>query len=358
MGYKYNNELPPLPGDYTAPLNESDEDSTLDYGIYPSDNPDTPYIPNNPANTWWQELPGYMPGMTSSDNAAETTALANQRPSVGYGSNVWMTTLALAERDQVLTSSKMTDQIQEIYNFDGVTEAPKLMESLSYVKDGAYGMTSYQSINNMDAVFSNGGRRGPWLEEIERRRVGRKGSRYKRYSNYTGSDIVPSITLPNKDSYQIGEIATISVSVHSETFPVRMLGKRGAQGFTRGPRTIAGSIIFTQFDLYPFYDIVSSVYNKSREPWTTEDVYPLADSLPPFDITISFMNEYGNYGYESGSINAAMKPQGSVLRLYGVVIVDDGITLSIDDLVPETVYSYMAAGIAPMHYPSGWTAVE
>jgi len=73
-------------------------------------------------------------------------------------------------------------------------------------------------------------------------------------------------------------------------------------------------------------------------------LYPLADSLPPFDITITLMNEYN--------------PIGSVIRIYGIVLVDDGQTLSIDDLVTENVYSYMAAGIAPMHYPTGWKIVE
>jgi hypothetical protein len=55
--------------------------------------------------------------------------------------------------------------------------------------------------------------------------------------------------------------------------------------------------------------------------------------LPPFDVTISFGNESGSF---------------SKLRIYGITIVDEGSTMSVDDLITEQTFTYMARGIQPM----------
>jgi hypothetical protein len=55
--------------------------------------------------------------------------------------------------------------------------------------------------------------------------------------------------------------------------------------------------------------------------------------LPPFDIVISFFNEYG---------------QSAKMKIFGITIVDEGQTISIDDLITEQTYTYMARGIQPM----------
>ena len=60
---------------------------------------------------------------------------------------------------------------------------------------------------------------------------------------------------------------------------------------------------------------------------------PLADMLPPFDIVLSFFNEYG---------------LGAKMKIYGVTIVDEGQTMSVDDLITEQTYVYMARGIQPL----------
>jgi uncharacterized protein (UPF0333 family) len=48
---------------------------------------------------------------------------------------------------------------------------------------------------------------------------------------------------------------------------------------------------------------------------------------------LSFFNEYG--------LAAKMK-------IYGVTIVDEGGTMSVDDLITEQTYTYMARGIQPL----------
>lgn len=169
------------------------------------------------------------------------------------------------------------------------------------------------------------------------------------YSNktYAGVDMEVSISLPGQADYLFADLNTLSVSTHRESFPVRTLGMVNPMGFTSGPRTIAGSMIFSVIDAYVFYKAARELYGKSAESlWdnTSASVYPLADSLPPFDITITFNNEY--------------EPQGAALRIFGVKIIDDSMTMSIDDLVTENTYSFMAQGIAPVHRAKNWKRVN
>lgn len=165
------------------------------------------------------------------------------------------------------------------------------------------------------------------------------------YANktYSGVDMVVSISLPGQGSYEFDDLQTMSVSTHRENFPVRLLGMVNAAGFTSGPRTIAGSLIFTMIEANPFYRVARELYEHSAKSlWdrTSATEYPLADSLPPFDITITFDNEY--------------ELDGAAMRIFGVKIIDEGQTLSIDDMVTEVTYSYMAAGIAPVHLAKNW----
>lgn len=169
------------------------------------------------------------------------------------------------------------------------------------------------------------------------------------YANktYAGVDMEVSISLPGQADYKFADLNTLSVSSHRESFPVRTLGTVNPMGFTSGPRTIAGSMIFSVIDAYTFYKVARSLYGQSAESlWseTNASVYPLADALPPFDITITFNNEY--------------EPQGAALRIFGCKIIDDGTTMSIDDLVTENTYSFMAAGIAPIHRAKNWKRVN
>jgi hypothetical protein len=48
---------------------------------------------------------------------------------------------------------------------------------------------------------------------------------------------------------------------------------------------------------------------------------------------LSFFNEYGLAGK---------------MKIYGITIVDEGQTMSVDDLITEQTYMYMARGIQPL----------
>ena len=150
------------------------------------------------------------------------------------------------------------------------------------------------------------------------------------YSTYAGVDIVAELILPFQKPIVLGELQTISYSIHRENKPVRFVGHVSPMGFVKGPRTIGGSLIFTVFNSYAFYRL-----EKYREIVQTvnHSLFPLADMLPPFDVTITFSNETGSF---------------SKMKLMGLTIVDEGQTMSIDDLVTEQTYTYMARGIQPM----------
>lgn len=148
------------------------------------------------------------------------------------------------------------------------------------------------------------------------------------YNSYSGTDIVATILVPNEPkALDLGELQTISYSIHRENTPVRTLGHVNVCGFVKGPRTIAGSLIFTQFNEYAFYRL-QTLRDKLKK-----NLFPLADMLPPFDIILTFSNELGMV---------------SKMKIMGVTIVDEGTTMSVDDLQTEQTYSYMARGIQPL----------
>lgn len=57
-----------------------------------------------------------------------------------------------------------------------------------------------------------------------------------------------------------------------------------------------------------------------------------ADEIPPFDITISFANEYG---------------QEAVMVIYGVEILNEGSGFSIDSIIAEKACTFVARRIDP-----------
>jgi hypothetical protein len=155
--------------------------------------------------------------------------------------------------------------------------------------------------------------------------------------SFAGVDIQATMVLPrigdensssDGDFIELGELQTLSYSLHRENTPVRTLGHVNPRGFIKGSRTIAGSLIFTVFNEYAFYRI-----RDFKKTLQEKNYAPLADTLPPFDIVLTFFNEYG--------LAAKMK-------IYGITIVDEGQTMSVDDLITEQTYTYMARGIQPM----------
>lgn len=161
--------------------------------------------------------------------------------------------------------------------------------------------------------------------------------------SYAGVDAVATIVVPEMDdlgnltgaadAIELGELQTISYSIHRENSPIRTVGNVNPKGFIKGGRTIAGSLVFTVFREYAFYRLKNFKKFLSGGNKGNQFFAPLADMLPPFDIIVTFFDEFGG---------------GSKMKIFGVTIVDEGQTVSIDDLLTEQTYTYMARGIQPM----------
>jgi hypothetical protein len=184
------------------------------------------------------------------------------------------------------------------------------------------------------------------------------------YTTFSGADIVATF-----GGVEIGALSGITFSVTREKAPIYTMGSPNPRSFSRGKRGIAGSLIFTVFDrpaLYTMLDanrgnnIEQQFYTRSHNVLPNSElsggqshgitavgtgfsmdnlgikkVTPYyADQIPPFDITITFANEYG---------------QSAVRSIYGVELLNEGSGASMDDIVIEETMTYVARELGPMY---------
>lgn len=149
----------------------------------------------------------------------------------------------------------------------------------------------------------------------------------KTYTSFAGADIIATFTPKGGKPKIIGEIQTISYSTYRPTKQVYAIGKIGPKGVVRGHRTIAGSLIFTVFDRHVLKDMM----NDATANGVNCEVKP--DNLPPFDVTVTFLNENGN---------------SSILVIHGVSLVSEGQTMSVEDMITENTMSYVALDVTHM----------
>jgi hypothetical protein len=128
----------------------------------------------------------------------------------------------------------------------------------------------------------------------------------------------------------LAEAQTLSISVFRDKAPVRSLGSIYPKGFTRGPRQIGGSLVFTVFDkdvLYEFLAANPSDFDGNR------NTSAVLDQLPPVDIIVAFASELGSV---------------SRMALYGVEFMSSGQMMSIEDMMTENTVEYIARDFDPM----------
>lgn len=165
----------------------------------------------------------------------------------------------------------------------------------------------------------------------------------KTLTSFSGADIMATITPVGGKPIVFGEIQTLSYSIYRPTTPVYALGRINASGVVRGQRTIAGSLIFTVFDRHVLKNVMDSYdVSTSKEyqddywtPFSEDELIEMkqnmkTDEMPPFDINITFLNEHGN---------------AATLNLYGVHILTEGQTMSIEDMMTENTMQYIAMDI-------------
>lgn len=149
-------------------------------------------------------------------------------------------------------------------------------------------------------------------------------------ASFSGCDMVCSIeitpTSGKKITTVLGTLQTLSYSIHQEKIPVRVLGNLNAKDWVFGPRTIAGSLVFAVLNQHWLVDLYDQLYNDAE----MKGSHFIADEIPPFSITVSFSNEYG---FDSKMV------------LYGVRLIDEGQSMSINDLYIENTYQFVASDI-------------
>lgn len=152
---------------------------------------------------------------------------------------------------------------------------------------------------------------------------------YKASSDNIDAELanLESIEFNSSNTVTLGTLQTLSVQTHREKFAVRALGHSYAKAYTRGTRTIAGSMIFTIFNEHALSAMIRAMAESSFYGERDSDLATLLpDQLPPIDLTIVFANEYGSL---------------SDFRLYGVEFVNDGSTFSIEDLLSEQIMNFV-----------------
>ncbi len=154
-----------------------------------------------------------------------------------------------------------------------------------------------------------------------------------RNRSYSGCDIRAVISDPFTGGIRIiGNLSTLSYSIHREKVPVRACGLTNPKGFTRGQRTIAGSLVFSIFDRYALYDI-GKVRAKLDKGVGENSMSLLGDQFAPFDINCVFINEMGDI---------------SQLNIMNIELGDEGQVMSVNDIYTESTHSYVAQDIRVM----------
>ncbi len=151
------------------------------------------------------------------------------------------------------------------------------------------------------------------------------------YTSFSGADAIVTVVFKNGAPVTVGECQTLTYSLYRPMNPVYRLGSAKPSGFTKGPRTIAGSIIFTVFDRHVLISTLHKAYAAYDTDCLNQDFLP--DELPPFDFHINWLNEYG---------------QSSEIIINDVHFTTEGQVHSIEDMITENTVQYLATDMKVM----------
>lgn len=147
------------------------------------------------------------------------------------------------------------------------------------------------------------------------------------YRVFSGVDILPVVYSAGQIQ-MIGNLRAVSLSTHVEKHPARSVGKQLVLGYKSDLITHAGTFVFVDFDYSPFAEITGLYQQDLLNDSRMRSLH--IGQVPPFDIIITYQNEYGSHAYN---------------RIFGVHIQDTGTTQSIEQLFPETSAQYYASAV-------------
>lgn len=160
-------------------------------------------------------------------------------------------------------------------------------------------------------------------------------------STYSMADMVCTIEIMTNLGKRIvttlGTLQTLSYSIYQNKAAVRCIGNMNAKDYVFGQRTIAGSLVFAVFNKH----WLMAVYDELKEKGGMKNWHFLPDEIPPFNITISFANEYGFT---------------SKMAIYGVRLMNEGQTMSTNDIYIENTYQYVATDIEMLDTSNSWAS--
>lgn len=151
------------------------------------------------------------------------------------------------------------------------------------------------------------------------------------YTSFSGADAVVTILFKRGTPVVLGECQTITYSTYRPTIPVTSLGRARTKGYSYGPRTIAGTIIFTVFDRHVLVAALHKAYENVGAVGMNYTMKP--DELPLFDLQVTFMNEYG---------------QSAQLIINGVKLASEGQVMSSEDRITENTMQFLASDLQVM----------
>ena len=154
-------------------------------------------------------------------------------------------------------------------------------------------------------------------------------------SSFSGTDChITAFVPPDKSANpeakaykKFGEITTITMSSHRGVMPVRALGEHWVRDYTRGTRTVAGTLVFSVLEKDVFADLYQLDKREGNSPYP-----PFIDQIPPFTIGIHALTEFG---------------QEASMFIWGVQLSNWGMAVSTEDLYIECTYSYVAKWVTP-----------
>lgn len=148
------------------------------------------------------------------------------------------------------------------------------------------------------------------------------------FCDATAHVVLPFIVKNEKQAptYELPGVQLVSISTHRDVYPVVASGRRGIKGFTKGHRTVAGTLGFTVLGESPWAECMRAY---ARWRGVRENLlYSHPDELPPFDILLTFFTEAGDTGF---------------IQLRSVQILDSAQNVNINDIQLSQTFSFMAA---------------
>jgi len=168
--------------------------------------------------------------------------------------------------------------------------------------------------------------------------------------SFSGADVRAFVTpSSNNTGFYLDTLATISFQVNEQKSPVRRMGRPNVVGFTKSIRTIAGTMVLIILRDHPAHKIIdNSKYHKLGMTTDTKNSSGFFATKKPFDLKLVYQSEDQIVGIER--LAADNEDYHSEFNIYGIEIISQSITTSINDMMTEVVVQFMAKDYEEFKY--------